>query len=103
MLLLELEHRRFEELGVQVLGISVDSVPAKDAWAGTLGVRSFPMLADFPGGEVARRYGLLRPEGFSERAVVVVDREGIVRFVKLYPLREVPRPEELWPILEALK
>ncbi len=103
MLLLELEHKRFEELGVQVLGISVDSVPAKEAWAQAIGVRSFPMLADFPGGDVARRYGLLRPEGFSERAVVVVDREGIVRFVKIYPLREVPRPEELWPILEALK
>jgi len=103
MLLLEVEHRRFQELNTQVLGISVDSVPAKEAWAAALGVRSFPLLADFPGGEVARRYGLLRPEGFSERAVVVVDREGIVRFVKVYPLREVPRPEEIWPILEGLK
>lgn len=103
MLFLELEHKRFEELGVQVLGVSVDSVPAKEAWAQAIGVRSFPMLADFPGGDVARRYGLLRSEGFSERAVVVVDREGIVRFVKIYPLREVPRPEELWPILETLK
>jgi peroxiredoxin len=103
MLLLEVEHRRFQELNTQVLGISVDSVPAKEAWAAALGVRSFPLLADFPGGEVARRYGLLRPEGFSERAVVVVDREGVVRFVKVYPLREVPRPEEIWPILESLK
>ncbi len=102
MLLLEIEHERFEELNAQVLGISVDSVPAKEAWACALGVRSFPMLADFPGGEVARRYGLLRPEGFSERAVVVVDRKGIVRWLKVYPLREVPRPAEIFPVLEGL-
>jgi len=103
MLLLELAHERFEALDAQILGLSVDSVPAKEAWAQAIGVKSFPLLADFPGGEVARQYGLLRPQGFSERAVIVIDKEGIVRFVRIYPMKELPRPEEVLPVLEGLK
>ncbi len=102
MVLLELLHERFEELDTQLLGLSVDSVPSKDTWAHALGVKSFPLLADFPGGEVARKYGILRPQGFSERAVFVVDKEGIIRFAKVYPMRELPRPEDLIPLLEGL-
>jgi peroxiredoxin len=103
MVLLELAHERFDQLDTQVLGLSVDSVPAKDAWAYAIGVRSFPMLADFhPQGEVARKYGLLRPDGRSERAVVVIDKQGIVRFVKVYPIRELPHPEEVLPVLAGL-
>lgn len=102
MVLLELAHERFEELDTQLLGLSVDAVPSKDAWAHAIGVKSFPLLADFPGGEVARAYGLLRPQGSSERAVVVVDKAGVVRFVRVYPAKELPRPEELLPVIEGL-
>lgn len=102
MLLLELAHERFEQLATQLLGLSVDALPSKEAWAQAIGVKSFPLLADFPGGEVARRYGLLRPQGFSERAVVVIDKEGLVRFVRVYPMKELPRPEEILPVLEGL-
>lgn len=103
MVLLELAHERFEQLDTQILGISVDSVPSKDAWAYAIGVRSFPLLADFPGGEVARKYGILRPQGTSERAVFVVDKQGIVRFARVYPGGELPKPEEILPVLEGLK
>ncbi len=102
MVLLELAHERFEQLDTQLLGLSVDSVPAKEAWAQAIGVKSFPLLADFPGGEVARQYGILRPQGTSERAVFVIDKQGIVRYARVYPMKELPRPEEILPVIEGL-
>jgi peroxiredoxin len=102
MVLLELAHERFKELDTQILGLSVDAVPSKDAWAHAIGVKSFPLLADFPGGEVAGKYGLLQPQGFSERAVVVIDKQGIVRHVRVYPMKDLPRPEDLLPVIEGL-
>ena len=72
---------RFEELNAQVLGISVDSVHSHRAFAEELGGLSYPLLADFhPRGEVVQAYGLWRDDkGYSRRAVIIVDREGIVR------------------------
>lgn len=73
------------------LGISVDSVPSKKAWAESLGITEVEFLADFePKGAVAKLYGVYREEGFSERAVFVVDKEGIIRFAKIYPIKEKP-------------
>jgi peroxiredoxin len=71
---------RFEELNAQVLGISVDSVFSHRAYAEQLGV-TFPLLADFhPKGEVVKTYGLWRDEwGNSKRAIIILDKEGIVR------------------------
>jgi peroxiredoxin len=72
---------RFEELKAQVLGISVDSVYSHQAFAEQLGGLAFPLLADFhPKGEVTKAYGLWRAErGYGRRAIVMVDRQGIVR------------------------
>ena len=103
MVLLELAHERFDQLETQLLGLSVDSVPSKEAWAQAMGVKSFPLLADFPGGEVAKKYSIWRPAGFSARAVFVVDKQGIVRFARVYPMKELPRPEEILPVLEGLR
>ncbi len=70
-----------------MLGISVDSVHSHRAFADELGGITFPLLADFhPKGEVAKLYGLWREDkGLSRRAVVIVDREGIVRHVEVIP------------------
>jgi peroxiredoxin len=69
-----------------VLGISVDSVYSHQAFAEQLGV-TFPLLADFhPKGEVVTQYGLWREDkGYSRRAVVVVDRAGVVRHSRVVP------------------
>jgi peroxiredoxin len=63
-----------------VLGLSVDSVYSHGAFADQLGGLGFPLLADFhPKGEVAQAYGLWRPDrGYSRRAVVIVDANGLV-------------------------
>ncbi|MBI2583898.1 MAG: redoxin domain-containing protein [Candidatus Aenigmarchaeota archaeon] len=69
---------RFAKEGVQILGISVDSHWSNKAFKDSLGI-SFPLLSDF-NKEVSRKFGVLRKEGFSERAYFLVDESGFVRF-----------------------
>lgn len=78
---------RFDELNAQVLGISVDSVYSHRAFAEQLGGLTFPLLADFhPKGEVVKQFGLWREErGYSRRAIVILDREGVVRHSEVIP------------------
>jgi peroxiredoxin len=83
------------------LGISVDSVPTKKAWAESLGVTQVEFLSDFnPKGEVARKYSVFIDEkGFGGRAVFVVDKQGIIIFAKVYPLNEKPDLAEILRVL----
>ncbi|AHF79816.1 peroxiredoxin [Thermococcus paralvinellae] len=99
---LEANYGRFEELNTIPVGISVDSVPCKKAWAEYLGLKKLKILADFwPHGEVARLYGVFRENnGFSERANIIVNEEGKIIFIKVYPIRELPDVEELLEFLE---
>jgi peroxiredoxin len=100
MLHLHFTEEEFAKRDTVVFGVSVDSVPSKAAWAKALGLGNLRILADFhPKGNVAEKYGLLRREGVSERAVVLIDKEGIVRWVKVYPMKEVPMPQD---VLEAI-
>ena len=99
------EIEEFERLGAKVVGVSVDSLYSHGAWAAVRGL-SFPLLADFePKGEVARRYRAYREgDGFSERALYVVDAEGIIRYAHVSPrLGHVPDIYELFRVLESLR
>lgn len=94
---------RFEEEDAQVLGISVDGTATNAAWAESLGVSQIPLLSDFwPHGEVAQAYGVLREQGFTERATFIVDKEGIVRFKHVYGFNELPDNEELFDALRRI-
>jgi peroxiredoxin len=95
---------RFESAGAAVLGISIDPQPAKAAWAKSLGPISYDLLSDFhPHGEVADRYGVFRPkEGFSERAIFVIDKQGKVAWSKVYAIPEQPPNAEVLAALERL-
>jgi len=99
---LEKHREEFETLGAVAFGLSVDSVPCKHAWAKDIGVKETRLLSDFwPHGGVAKQLGIFREaDGFSERAVVLLDEQGVVRFTKVYPMGEVPDRAE---ILEQLK
>jgi len=99
---LEENQDQFEKLNAVALGISVDSVPAKHAWAKDLGIKETQLLSDFwPHGGVAHSLGIFRSaDGYSERAVIILDAEGIVRFSKVYPMSEAP---DMGEILEQLK
>jgi peroxiredoxin len=77
----------FAKYDAQVLGISVDGAWCHAAFAKNRNLR-FPLLADFePKGEVARAYGVYRAgDGFSERALVLVDRLGKVFWSYVSPI-----------------
>ncbi len=77
-----------------MLGISVDHVPCLKAWAKELGGISYPLLSDFwPHGAIAQCYGVLREEGYSERAIFLIDAEGIIRYVDVHDIDEQPDNE----------
>lgn len=84
------------------VGISVDSVPCKEAWAQSLGIVETPLLADFwPHGKVAQLYGILREkEGFSERANILVDENGRIAFSKIYELKQLPDIKEILDVMK---
>jgi peroxiredoxin len=100
---------RFEEYNTQVLGISVDSIPSHKAWSKSIGGISYPLLSDFyPHGKVAEAFGVLRKEadqaayGAPERALFIIDKEGVVKFIDVHPIAEQPDNEELFEILRKL-
>ena len=98
---LEAHQPAFVDLDCVAVGISVDSWISKQAWADEIGVTVTPLLADFwPHGAVARAYGLFREkDGFSERANVVVGRDGRIAFVRVYPIHEVPPIDDVLAFL----
>jgi len=101
----ELELYKFEGYNTQVLGISVDHIPTLKAWAESLGGISYPLLSDFwPHGAVAKKYGAFREEeGRSERALFVVDKKGIVRYVDIHDIDDLPDNEEIYAVLRELE
>jgi alkyl hydroperoxide reductase subunit AhpC len=103
MPLYERELDRVRARDAQVVGVSTDSRFALAAWAQQLGGISYPLLSDFfPHGAVAERYGVLRPEGMAERSLFVIDKQGVVRYVDVHELREVPDETALFEELAKL-
>jgi peroxiredoxin len=90
------------EAGVQLLGISVDSSWTHNAFRKQLGIE-IPLLADFhPKGEVSRRYGAYIEEfGTANRSLVLIDEEGVVRWVHESPsVLEIPGANLIFDALE---
>ncbi|HJX13318.1 MAG TPA: redoxin domain-containing protein [Dehalococcoidales bacterium] len=94
---LEASAGTFASLNTVAVGISVDSVPTKQAWAKDLGLKETKVLADFwPHGGVAKLYGLFREEGgTAQRANVIVDEKGKVAWVKVYEISQLPDLDEV--------
>jgi len=70
----------FEDQDAVVLGITVDNVPTLHAWTRQMGEIWFPVLSDFwPHGAVADTYGVLRSDGTTERALIIIDKQGVIR------------------------
>jgi peroxiredoxin len=102
---LEENRQTLESLNTVAVGISVDSVPCKKAWAGSLKITNTRLLSDFwPHGKVAQMYGLFRDaNGFAERANVIVDEKQTAVFVKVYPVHSVPDIGEVIGVLKGLR
>ena len=94
----------FERRNAQVLGISVDSVHANEAWAKSMGGLSYPLLSDFfPHGHVSLQYGVLRGDGMSERAIFVLDRKGVIRYIDIHDITEQPPTDKIMEALDKLR
>ena len=104
MIELEKNMQVLDELDTVSVGISVDPVPSKSAWAGDLKLARLRLLSDFwPHGKMAKDLGLFREkDGFSERANVLVNEQGIVVFVKTYPIGQVPDLQEVLDFIRGL-
>ena len=87
----------FEEADTQVLGISCNAKPAQTAFASSLGSIPYPILSDFyPHGKVCSDYGVLNEQtGVPVRAIIIVDKEGWVRFSKIYKAASDLNPSDI--------
>lgn len=87
-----------------LLGITVDNIPTLFSWTNQMGKLWFPVLSDFyPHGKVAQRYGILRTDGVTERAIFVIDKKGIIRYIDVHDINQRPSLEALITALEKLK
>jgi peroxiredoxin len=86
------------------VGISVDSIPCKKAWAESLEIISTSLLSDFwPHGGVANLYGIFKDkEGIAARSNVLVDENGKVAFVKVYETSQLPDMAEIVDVIKNL-
>ncbi len=93
----------FDQHDAILLGITVDNIPTLFAWTNQMGKLWFPVLSDFwPHGAVAKTYGILRSNGVSERAIFVIDKKGVIRYIDVHDINERPPLEDLAQALEKL-
>ena len=93
----------FDQKDAVLLGITVDNIPTLFAWTNQMGKLWFPVLSDFwPHGQVAKRYGVLRSNGVSERALFVIDKKGIIRYIDVHDINKRPPLDDLVEALEKL-
>ncbi|MHA1933876.1 MAG: redoxin domain-containing protein [Candidatus Thorarchaeota archaeon] len=81
----ETHHSDFTALKAQVLAVNMDSVMANRKWSREVGGLSFPLLSDYrPLGDITLKYDCFVPkQGYGKRAVFVVDKRGILRYVEV--------------------
>jgi peroxiredoxin len=94
----------FEQNDAVLFGITTDNIPSMHAWRVSMGGLDFETLSDFwPHGKVANAYGVLRRDGTSERALVVIDKQGVIRYVDVHDINQRPPLEDLAEAWRKLK
>jgi len=92
---------RYTERGCAIFAISVDHQASANAFAEFCGITSFPVIGDWSKA-IVTAYGVLREEGFSDRASFLVDRGGIIRFIQRNELMLKRDFSELLPRLDKI-
>ena len=93
----------FSKHDAVMLGITTDNLPSLYAWTGLMGKLEVEALSDFwPHGKVAKAYGVLRSDGTSERALILIDKQGVIRWIDVHDINERPLLEDLAAALERL-
>ena len=99
----EAELDRFNDFDTEVVSISADGTYALKAWAKSMGTTLANLSDFFPQGHVADLYGVRNPRGFANRAVIVVDKHGIIRYIELMNANsDTPDNEALFEALRKL-
>ncbi len=101
---------QFEDLGVQLLGLSIDSNPSHLAWVYAIYMATgiqipFPVVADRTG-EIARLYGMIAPAASNEetvRNVFIIDPDQKIRAILVYPLTNGRSIPEILRLVTALQ
>lgn len=99
---LEANYEEFEKYNTVPLGISVDPVPSKRAWAEKIGLENLRLLSDFwPHGDFASKLGIfIEDKGISGRVNILVDDEGEILWSKEYDIPELPDIDEVLDAVE---
>jgi len=93
----------FKDHDAELIGISTDNVPSLHAWIRMMGGLNFKVLSDFyPHGKVASDYGVLRSNGECDRAIVIIDKKGVIRFIKVYNINKRPPLDDIVNALSKL-
>jgi peroxiredoxin len=93
----------FQEHDAILVGITTDNIPSLYAWTREMGGMWFEVLSDFyPHGAAATAYGVLRHDGTAERALFVIDKRGVIRYLDVHDINERPPLEDLVAALEKL-
>jgi Peroxiredoxin len=100
---LEINFQNFQNLNTVPLGFSVDSQPCKEVWAIALQINNVSLPSDFwPHGKIARDYGIFNETaGVSERVNIIIDENGKVKWVKVYPSGQLPDINEVLQVLSG--
>jgi peroxiredoxin len=93
----------FDNTDAVLLGITVDNIPTLYSWTNQMGKLWFEVLSDFwPHGAVADKFGVLRSDGVTERALFVIDKKGIIRYIDVHNINQRPPMEALVKELQKL-
>jgi peroxiredoxin len=85
------------------VGVLTDNIPSLKAWSKGINP-SFPVLSDFwPHGHVSLKYDVLRSEGVAERAIFIIDKNGIIRYIDVHDINDDPGMNAIIMTLEKLK
>jgi peroxiredoxin (alkyl hydroperoxide reductase subunit C) len=91
----------FEESQTTLIGVSVDNVPTLHAWVQEMGGVWFTVASDFyPHGKLAEALGILRSTGEAERALFLIDKQGIIRYIDVHDINSRP---DLGPLIGAMQ
>lgn len=94
---LEANYEKFEKNNTVPLGISIDPMPGKKAWAEDMGLENLSLLSDFwPHGELASKLGIFIDKmGTSGRVNILINDQGEVLWAKEYEISELPDIDEV--------
>jgi len=91
----------FDDANTQLIGISADNVPTLYAWVQEMGGVWFPVASDFhPANRLSAALGILRSSGEAERALFLIDRQGVIRYIDVHDINSRP---DLGPLVKAMR